>query len=1323
MALRQEQHTIKGMQRDLSVSKFNPDYAFECKNIRITARDNNTLLTVTNERGNDVFPVLDSTGLSVGILGNLIGYNVINNYVVLFTSANYDYIYRLEYKETNFEAKLLYSGDLNFSTDNPIESIGVFENETIIKVYWVDGINQPRVVNILRDYTGASNTVFNFIPELKLNETVDVSVNKVASGQFPSGVVQYAFTYYNLNGQETNIFNQSPLVYAYRADRGGSPEETANNGFNITITNVDTSFDYIRIYSIVRTSINATPTVKVVADLLTSSTVRYTDVNATGYTIDPTVLLYIGGETIIPATMTQKDNTLFLGNLRLSRKLFSQSALDAVRGSVTFTTKNLTIPTSSTYYPYKNQLEYTSSQITTFKSRETYRFGVQFQHKTGRWSEVLYIGDNTNNNTPYMRSTNSYYSVDLIKATYTIPSSVVAEARDLGYVKARGVVVYPTSADRDVLCQGVVNSTVFNERDRVSDSPYAQSSWFFRPYVNENLNEISDSLDARYGSYAHYIDYDTIDRMTQGRSNEIGVDTYASSEVSVPGNSYYIDSSIVTMHSPDIEMADYVDYLSDSDLNFRIVGAVAMGSLLASREVLSDSASTNPDDLGFYNKVPTHSTVMLNNKPGGRMLISGVNWFGSPKKNQTTVVDKVYGWLVAPWQRNDSLLNDIMPEEGITTKAAMLKANKLSNLRVSSNTNYISVWQPNAGISTVKVFDSNEQTMVRLNTNSGDVSYYGNIDKVITPIEINTGRKLTIIGVVPTPTTGFDLGAMYEGKITSLTNDTEVEAKFKFSSGAVSMKYKSSKHAVFAFNKVGTSRVILPGNDTTNVLSYDTDVITSTLDAGYDCLWLGELYRNVPFNIKFGGNTPEALAANIWNIAGPAVALSSGSTSIEFNEGDTFFQRYDCLKTYPYTNEDQNSVVEILSFMCESYTNIDGRYDRNRGQSNNLAMSPTNFNLMNQVYSQQNNFFGYYYTDRSKLTPDSFLNSITWSKEKILGETTDTWTNVTLASTLDLDGDKGEVVSLNTYNNEIYCFQRKGLSNILFNSRVQIPTSDGVPIEITNGIKVSGKRYISNTIGCSNKWSIVESPSGIYFIDNETNSMYLYNSEGINSLSDRLGMRQWVSDNNVHKDWNPITYENFRGFYDKNNNDVYFVNKDWCLCYSELIGQFTSFMSYEKVPAMFNVSSEFFAFNNNKLWKQFSGEYNMFFGEFQPYYITVIANSEEPYDKIYNTIEFRADAYDDKGLLPDKTYDTLDVYNEYQHGTLELSNILGHPSPLKRKFRVWRANIPRANVDINGIKANNRDRIRNTWAYVKLSMNKENTYRTEFHDMIIHYFV
>lgn len=42
----------KGMNKDLSYSIFNPEYSWHNKNIRLTARDSNDLLSVTNERGN-----------------------------------------------------------------------------------------------------------------------------------------------------------------------------------------------------------------------------------------------------------------------------------------------------------------------------------------------------------------------------------------------------------------------------------------------------------------------------------------------------------------------------------------------------------------------------------------------------------------------------------------------------------------------------------------------------------------------------------------------------------------------------------------------------------------------------------------------------------------------------------------------------------------------------------------------------------------------------------------------------------------------------------------------------------------------------------------------------------------------------------------------------------------------------------------------------------------------------------------------------------------------------------------------------------------------
>jgi len=43
--------------------------------------------------------------------------------------------------------------------------------------------------------------------------------------------------------------------------------------------------------------------------------------------------------------------------------------------------------------------------------------------------------------------------------------------------------------------------------------------------------------------------------------------------------------------------------------------------------------------------------------------------------------------------------------------------------------------------------------------------------------------------------------------------------------------------------------------------------------------------------------------------------------------------------------------------MCESYTNIDGRYDKNRALDDGRYYTNKNFNLLNHSYNQHNNFF------------------------------------------------------------------------------------------------------------------------------------------------------------------------------------------------------------------------------------------------------------------------------------------------------------------------------------------------------------------------------
>lgn len=1448
MALKKEQHFFKGMQRDLSVSKFNPEYAFDAQNIRITARDNNTLLTVTNERGNKDIPMLSPSGATVVVDGTLIGHNVLNHYVTLFTKGTNDNIYRLENKGTYFETILLFSGNLNFSTDYPIENIGVYENDNIQKVYWIDGLNQSRVINIVAtDSVRAKwdNDSFNFVQDLSLKETVTVTRNDLASGSFSSGVIQYAFTYYNKYGQESNIFYTSPLEYISFASRGASPEEKVSNSFTLTIENADTRFDYVRVYSIHRASIDATPNVLNVVDIPinpstgSTTTLTYVDNGTTGTSVDPTELLYVGGEDVVFGTMAQKDNTLFLGNANIQRKLVGTDIINKIKGGyVNFGPKYVGNYTqTSGFYPYKNSL-YLGSKIKSFKYLEWYRFGVQFQHKSGKWSEPVWINDSYNSQ--YKPSLTSG-SLSLIQAQYSLPADVIQLAINQGFTRVRGVVVYPTLTDREVIAQGILCPTVYNVGDRFSNSPFAQASWFSRPNLAFDI-EHNQSNWTGFGDWSDYANSKAavirnsnvnltvnpgtpqektilIDIVNKGawaefrhnkpipnnweRGSEIQclANVPASPYVSQSGSDlnswsanhaeyFFIDQSILTLHSPDIEFDDGVQNLDSSGLKMRIVGVVPMTGNASDIDIQTSTPANDTDKMGFYKEFVG---VENNSYHGLKNLVSGAYWFD--KMTDMESVDDDHGYteafMVYAWHRNGSLNNQGPVTEG--TRTAMLDKKKISNMKFSSFSYFLSSpWlayvendNNHTGITGVGIFNSNEQSLVRIpspaNSGLGDLNYYGNIDKVLAATRVDDEYTVTMNfqdgqrtetlnrkDGYPIVVTGVNTAATYAHQLFVggsfpiqfvKRSDGKQLTKVPNGTDAIRIKYKSTPHAVFALNWTKDGKqVVLPTNsetnytdswsvnpvvqnpdnthffwnptakritDTTSTIKDNTyqDVISgytsNFYDNNYSYLFLAELYNDNVQN-RFGGQTEEAFENNHWLPAGEPFSLLDADGNpvpylyVYYTEGDTFFQRYDCMKVYPSTLEDQNSVNEIVSFMCETRVNIEGRYDRNRGQISNLTMTPTNFNMMNPVYNQANNFFNYRAINHDKFNLNYFPNTITWTKEKQLGSIIDTWTNITMASTLDLDGDKGEVVSLNTFKNEIFAFQRMGLSNILFNSRVQIPTSDGMPIEITNGLKVSGKRYISNTIGCANKWSIAESPSGLYFIDNETNSLYLFNGE-ITSLSDKLGFRQWINTHNVHVNWEPVGYNNYRSFYDKNNNDVYFTYKDHCLCYSELINQFTSFMSYEGVPAMFNISSDFYAFKNGKMWEQFAGDYNMFFGEYKPFSITFVANAEEPNDKIFNTVEFRADSWDGDNLISNKTFDTLDVWNEYQHGTTALTNMLGHPSPLKKKFRIWRANIPRA-------IANNRDRIRNTWAYIKLGMNTPNTYRTEFHDAIIHYF-
>lgn len=1520
------QFKTKGMQRDLSASAFNPEYSYENKNVRVMPTDESTLLSLINEKGNkksniagvgdhikgipigqalvnneliifaagdddyrladitpDIFEAPDIFPCDILITDLTAGEDTANDITpdlnsigdITFIDCPYklnidvdsmldDRIYKLWFNNGALTGKRLFRGDLGFSYKHPIETISFYENTDIRKVYWTDGLNQPRVINIAAasDVVSKWNTdSFNFVRTLNLNEEVTIERNIVANGSFAPGVIQYAFTYFNKYGQESNIFYTSPLYYVSYNNRGASPEDKVSNSFNIEVVNVDKRFDYIRIYSIHRTSINATPDVRRVVDLappINIAKVTYTDNGSSGDSVDPTELLYIGGEEVVFGTMTQKDNTLFLGDIETKRKTLDSTIRSYFKGkSITFSTYNKSIssPEAKGYYPYSNQLKMNSYQFKTFKYLEYYRFGIQAQHYTGKWSEPIWINDVRNTvhiDTTFYSSNN----IGLPVAEFTLnDSTIINRLLDNGYVRIRPVVVYPTINDREAICQGILCPTVYNISDRFGNSPFAQSSWFTRPnapfdeykafHYNQN-NEGAWSGDwiglgqflgnpsaySRAGIMSNNRTIVTLEgtqynidivnkgawaefrhnRPIPGNSNrnaeiqciwnppsgpyvdDTATDSDVASWVSNNAENYYIDQSILTFHSPDIEFDDEVRSIDTSGLKLRIVGMVPLTAFASDIDIQTSTPVNNFYDsselpAGFY-KEPIGvendfsyeglGSHLGDSHFGWRGLISGAFWFDeltAYKKNTGNTHHYTTGFVVYPWHRNGSLNNTKFATDGY--RSAMLDKKKMSNMRYSYKSVYLdsgNIWNAyvsgsstRTGISGIAVFDSNEVSLVRLpaQENSGltDINYYGNVDKLLTISRIGDkkdGYPIMTTGVQSAETNAHSLFSSGYMQIDSRFTDQIT------GTDPVRIKYKSTPHAVLALNYTtsGAQR-ILPNikdgdyDDTWFVnaqdsgapsgqhmywdksrsaksVSQDTIIVgaprgpisgVSSIQHGW--LWLGELYNDNVQN-RFGGQTEEAFENNTWLPCGDPISLVDtnngvkSSITIRWEEGDTYFQRYDHIKTYPFTLEDQNAVTDIVSFMCETRVNIDGRYDRNRGQTGNFSITPENFNLMNDVYSQPNNFFNYRTINPNKLNLDNFHNSITWTKTKTAGELVDTWTNITLASTLDLDGDKGTVRALRRFNNNIFAFQDRGISQILYNENMQISSTDGVPIEIANSGKVNGKRYISDRIGCTNKWSMCETSNGIYFIDDITKGIFLFNGQ-LDNLSDRLGFHSWINRASDSIDiWNPVDFDGFVTYYDKVNGDVFFISKDECLAFSEPLGQFSSFYSYEKMPYFTNLEDRGIAFNVEgtgtlyRPWLHNEGDYNMFFGVYQPFYTTVIANPDMPVDKIFNNLEFRSDSWDKSDNLLNTTFDTLTVWNEYQQGTSTLNNILGRPSDLKKKFRIWRANIPRASAI--GSTKKGRDRMRNPWLYIKLSMEEENVNKTVLHDMIVHYF-
>lgn len=289
---------------------------------------------------------------------------------------------------------------------------------------------------------------------------------------------------------------------------------------------------------------------------------------------------------------------------------------------------------------------------------------------------------------------------------------------------------------------------------------------------------------------------------------------------------FFIDQSIVTLNSPDIEFDTNVQNYNSDQLHLRIIGAIPVTAYASAHSIITSSSMveeyynmSSKDSSNSYifgkGELDTniqHSNISLN---AGKRLVSEYLWNDVEIIDGTgkSMVDSSKGviggtrhdFMIYPWQRTGSLNNDSRTS---AEASSLLRTKKMSHLLFSQNTEYFPSKKVNFNKVSSQIYLQENSGIVNMRLpkqrsakTTPEINYYPNVDKAL----FNSN--------------GYYVYAVADGSTldTALTKDA-----YKITS-PVSMKYKSSSHAVIALDADNGSNKI-------PILPY-SEIDTTTLGA------------------------------------------------------------------------------------------------------------------------------------------------------------------------------------------------------------------------------------------------------------------------------------------------------------------------------------------------------------------------------------------------------------------------------------------------------------------------------------------------------------
>lgn len=1353
----------KGMTQDFAKSKAPGEFYYSGNNIRIITTDESSSYAMTNEHGNELSftiptPIFDylnkrieyldidnstkyltyenETGIPmdveiekdfvqniVGVISNkvsgiqeIIGVEYSRKGLIIFTtdSNGFDCIWEIkDLNSVTLNIELKYLRNMNFSKNYPIQSVYNRENSIIEKIYWVDAVNQLRFINLSQSISNGDISELIDMSVSSIDSSGDYKVSQpkidsvIGGGNHTAGMIQYACNLYRINGAQTSI---SPLSQLIPLDKGndiggGVLNEVVGVTTVVSVSDIDTNYTHIKLYSIKYNSYNQSPTISLIVDKEISdynNFIHYDDASIIN-TLSLAEFLFLGSNPLIPKHISSKDSRMFLFNI--SEKIFSVDldtrsyghnnlGVPVVWENISLDGLNVPVGTetviSTTSYDLDlkhdsinrdyNIYKYQSNGITLgtegkyikleidkstlpeieakenkfFKDREIYRIGIEFYNKKGQKSEAKWVAD-IQAPEGNLEGLFNKLKVELKPEFYTWLNSdsnfIDKDSKPTAY---RIIRAERELSDRTIISQGLINPMVCNIK---SSTKYTNVSADIEPRANSSVGVKMPSMIRMFRTYApiagakdyHDLNYinmagSSVSDMGRGSDREVFA-SVASSDWRAQTFQY---NKLMQMFSPDVLFGNVN---TDSSNKLHVVGV--------QKHSVSNNWSTrfnyvtklNERETKFKKGITSSTPGVIANTISGSANEQCNNCFYGVVDNSSsyTQFNHVYREFKGGFIKNTGVKEyEIYGRPELTEIGAGFKAyNNDSRVRYSNNllAMLLDDWRVSSGVN-----NDAEQQIIGANS-------YG-------------ARCLTFMEGDDIPSTPFS----------------------------------SRKSIEQIFNAIGTT-------------AYESVIVAEITKPDY-IKYIGGIY---------GGNSFESKSRSSYISIGDYTDINTNNVFIK-SPGDTFVQDFKFEKLFKTEVEVSSKslvqVTEIVNIPLETTYDLKNRNDLSLSDwDNRFHPKEVEYHQYNKVYSQEPTLVKSTDEGFKFKKVKEFDSMILSSKPKIAGENIDNWTDILENERISLDGKYGPINGVVNFNDEIYTLQSEGVAHISINPRVQTNGADGLAIELGTGGVLHDYQYLSTESGTSNKWSVIQTKDSFMYYDLLNKGIYFFSKGGLVNLTNVNGLHSFMNNNentiDLSKD-NPVIKKGVSSGYNSINNEVYMTfhqeENPFTICYNQNSGTFSSFYDYRptwyinKGQKMMTTSSD-----NRSLWEHFKGKRNHFYGVQYDSSITLLAHPNIDADVTFTNAEYKMEmkniSNDD---IPNKTFTSVRLWNEYQD-TEHVPLVVRRN--VDRKFRSWKVQFPRAKY--NGSKS--RDRIRNPWVFIEFTLNNPNGDKMIAHDLNIIY--